>query len=279
MRPVEADREEERLVGLRQTPQLLDRHLRLRPVVVQVVFAFHRLRGRRLQVPLPVLIDVPGFLASPDDGGLPGFLDRHVVRVPIHGIGVEGIPVDVELRLTPGERVRDHVVVDLPDGHGVVPVPLEVLRQRHDVGDGLPEIGLQIPHTQGVGAKAGHHAGARRIAHRLLNVSLKERDPSFSETVHVRRADVRVSVRPEFGPQVVDGYEQHVGPGRLGHRFGLPTRLQTRDGQERQEREAGPYQAVLTLHLQMTGCRSSPRVTPRTGPPGRGRAEPVHPRS
>lgn len=88
---------------------------------------------------------------------------------------------------------------------------LEVLGEGDDVGDGLAEVGVEVPNLGGVGTQAGHEAGAGGGADGLLAVGAEEGGAGGGEFVDVGADDVFGSEAMEFGAEVIDGDEEDVG--------------------------------------------------------------------
>ena len=92
-----------------------------------------------------------------------------------------------------------------------IAVVFEVLAHGDNVGGGFAEMRNQIPNLGGVGACAGHDAGARRRAHGLLHVGAVESHSLFADAVDIGTFDVVFAVNAELRAQVVDHDEHHIG--------------------------------------------------------------------
>ena len=188
----------------------------------------------------------------PDDGGLPGLLDGEVLGTAVHRVGIVGKPGHLMLGLTPRQGVGQHVVVDLADAHGLVAVSSEILREGDRLGRGHPEIGLEVPDPEGIGAEPGHQAGPRGIADRLLHLRVEEYHARTREAVDVGRLDDRVPVRTEGGAEVVHRDEEDVWSLRLGGRC---TWCGAGDGPERgQECQSGRSAEESVLSPRPRAC-------------------------
>ena len=98
-------------------------------------------------------------------------------------------------------------MIDFSPELGVVALLLEVLRQRDHLRHGLAKVGLQIVYLCCIGPQAGHQAGARGRADRLLAVGPIKDHPRPGQSVDVGRQDVVFAVAAQFGSQVVYGNE------------------------------------------------------------------------
>ena len=115
------------------------------------------------------------------------------------------------IRLVPRLRIGNRVVVDFPVGDRVVAMLHELLRQRHDIGNGVAEISDQIPDLRRIGPQPRHDAGPRGIANRLLAVGAIKQNPARRKGVNVRRLDRLRAITSQLWTQVVHGDEKDIG--------------------------------------------------------------------
>ncbi len=69
----------------------------------------------------------------------------------------------------------------------------------------------QIPDSQCVWSQSRQRRSPRRIADRLLTVSLLEQRPARCELVDIGRSNMFVAVAAQFNPQIIHRDEQHIG--------------------------------------------------------------------
>jgi hypothetical protein len=113
-------------------------------------------------------------------------------------------------------------VVDLANPLDKVAVVLEVLTQRHDLGEGCAKMGVEVVDAGGVGPGPGEDAGAGRGADRLLAVRPEKCDPRPGEAIEVGAVHVLGPIGTKLGAEVIDGDEQHIGPVPGTRRAGAP---------------------------------------------------------
>ena len=115
-----------------------------------------------------------------------------------------------------GRRLpREGTMEELAHPLRVIAVVLEVLRQRDSVGDPLAKMRPIAPDTGRVRSQSRQQAGTRRPANGLLTVGPQKDGSALRQPIDVWTLDVIPAVTAQLGPQVVDGNEKDVGPGRL----------------------------------------------------------------
>ena len=145
MRSIVPNGHKERFVPAGQAVEAIDRNGCLRTIKVAVIRDVDFFCSNMFQIPLPKTV-YEAFLIT--FGAYPRFTLLKPIDVglqAIHCIRIKGIALDIKLGLTPGRRVLDVVMEDLPDSNRVIPMSHELLSQRHCIRHSLPKVGTQIP--------------------------------------------------------------------------------------------------------------------------------------
>jgi hypothetical protein len=216
MRLQEPDRQEERLFAVLQFAQRLHAQFRDRAVGVRVVRHIRHLGSRAAGCPAERLAGQSSFFRF-------GAAAGHDLAVLVgHIASAARGPAS---RFAPRRSVVVAPVIDLAHADAGVAVLLEMLAQRHDVGDMRAEVRFQIVDLRRIGAQPRHQAGPRRRADGLLAIRSQENRAVLRQSVDVRTADVIGPVTAQFGAQVIDRNEQHIRPllGRSRHSDKQPT--------------------------------------------------------
>ena len=133
---------------------------------------------------------------------------------------------------------RVAVVVDLADARDGVAAPLEHLRQRHDIGNDIAEIGHEVFDTRRIRAQPGQQRHAARAAQWKLRVGPIEPHAPPRQAIEVRRLDETMTVDGHVVVQVVrhDQEDVRLAAGLL--RRGRRHRSGQNRGGDRQHRYA-----------------------------------------
>jgi len=153
-----------------------------------------------------------------------------VMDAPVErGLGQRPFPVAVVIRLrrTGGPHIKERlerrvartiasrraVMEDLTRPHGGVPVPSEMLRQGHNVGEQLAPGVLVSVHAARRGMQAGKNRCARGVAGGCDAIRAAEEGAAGGQAFQVGRLD-RVIRIEQGGPvvHVVDGDKQDIRP-------------------------------------------------------------------
>ena len=147
-------------------------------------------------------------------------------------------------------------MINLAHRFGMVAAVLEVLSHRDDVWQATAEMGLQVVNLGRVGPQAGHQAGARRGANRLLAVRPVEAGAGGGKLVEVGTFDVFRAVAGQLGPQIVDGNKEHIERftfGRQGGVAGEETDRQRQQGKETSVHGEYPWGAMAAEEVFQPG--------------------------
>ena len=106
---------------------------------------------------------------------------------------------------------RNPVVVDLRDAGSDVPVVPEHLRQRHDVGFVLAELGDELVDANRVWTEACQQRRPAWVAERELGVGAVEAHSALRQPIDVRRLHDRMAVGTQIVVEIVRHDQQHVG--------------------------------------------------------------------
>ena len=102
-------------------------------------------------------------------------------------------------------------MIDLADTFGVVTVVLEMLRERHGIGNRSTEMCFQVPYANRIGAQAGQQGESRWTANGLLAVGSGEKRTFFREFIEGRCDGDRVSVATQGRTQIVNADQEDIG--------------------------------------------------------------------
>ena len=150
-----------------------------------------------------------------------------------------GAVVELVVRFVKGFSVGHMVVKNLPHRNGIVTVCVKVLRYRHHTWKVLTKFNSQIPHASQIGSQSCHHARAGWCADSCLAIRSCERHPLPNQLIKAGCLDFVVPVTTQFGSEIIDRNEQHVGSIRLGGR-----RHRTNAKQKQCE-----YPGQITIHF------------------------------
>ena len=143
-------------------------------------------------------------------------LQSLALEVLLRRIAEFRITVDVVDRIdAPGNRILRRgtaAMQDLPDRPGMVTVLLEQLREGDRIGNGLPEVGTQVPYPDRVRTTAGHQRETGRAANGQLTIRPLEKNALSGELVQVRGDCGLVAIATQGRPQIIDRDKQDVGP-------------------------------------------------------------------
>jgi hypothetical protein len=213
LRPVEADREEQRLVTL--LPEQL--HGFVRELAVGLFGV--RATGRKPSAPRERPAgQVPALALVPCGGGLA--VEHAIERLLV---------VHVRLRVVWRQATVEHLAQ--PDR--LVSVLSEQFGERDRVREGLPKVRRVVHDAGGGQPQAREERGATRVAYGGLHVRAVESHPAGGEAMNVRRLHDLVAVAPEVAVQIVGDDEQDVR--RLRQFRGVSGRNCRRERDEQEE--------------------------------------------
>ena len=99
---------------------------------------------------------------------------------------------------------------NLANALGMVTVVLEQLWKGHDVRRMNAEMCWQIPHFQLIGTLTRQQRSPRRIAHRLLAVSMFKQGRARSKSINIGGLNMLLSITPQFNSQIINRNEQYI---------------------------------------------------------------------